>query len=84
MEHVGIQELKTNPAKIFARVVQGETLMVTQRGRPVGRIVPPVPTREEVIAAAEGLKALRREIVAQGGGISAEEIVASTHEGHRW
>ena len=84
MEHVGIQELKTNPARIFARVVQGETLMVTQRGRPVGRIVPPVPTREEVISATEGLKALRREIVAQGGGISAGEIVASTHEGHRW
>jgi prevent-host-death family protein len=84
MEHVGIQELKTNPARIFARVVQGETLMVTQRGRPVGRIVPPVPTREEVIAAAEGLKTLRREIVAQGGGISAEQIVSSTHEGHRW
>lgn len=37
---VGIRELKDNASAVIRRVAAGETIMVTDRGRPVARIVP--------------------------------------------
>ncbi len=37
---VGIRDLKQNASEVMARVKKGETVLVTDRGRPVGRIVP--------------------------------------------
>lgn len=40
MERIGIRELKQNASAVVRRVVSGETMEITDRGRPVARIVP--------------------------------------------
>jgi prevent-host-death family protein len=40
MERIGLRELRQNASRYIARVAQGETVEVTQRGRLVARIVP--------------------------------------------
>jgi prevent-host-death family protein len=40
METIGLRELNQNPSKAVARVRAGETILVTDRGRPVLRLVP--------------------------------------------
>ena len=64
MERIGLRELRQHASRYIARVAQGETVEVTQRGRLVARIVPAVEDpwedlilRGEVIPAAssEGL-----------------------------
>ncbi len=40
MIRVGIRELRQNASKLIRRVIDGETIEVTERGRPVARIVP--------------------------------------------
>jgi prevent-host-death family protein len=40
MERVGVRELKASLSRFLARVREGETVEVTDRGRPVARIVP--------------------------------------------
>ncbi|HVQ95511.1 MAG TPA: type II toxin-antitoxin system prevent-host-death family antitoxin [Mycobacteriales bacterium] len=42
METMGLRELNQNPSKAVARVRAGETIVVTDRGRPVLRMVPEV------------------------------------------
>ena len=40
MEQLGIRELKQNASAVVRRVAAGETMEITDRGRPVARIVP--------------------------------------------
>jgi prevent-host-death family protein len=40
MKTIGLRELNQNPSKAVARVRAGETIVVTDRGRPVLRLVP--------------------------------------------
>lgn len=40
METIGLRELNQNPSRAVARVRAGETIVVTDRGRPVLRLVP--------------------------------------------
>lgn len=42
METIGLRELNQNPSKVVARVRSGVSLVVTDRGRPVLRMVPEV------------------------------------------
>ncbi|GAA0940870.1 type II toxin-antitoxin system Phd/YefM family antitoxin [Kribbella koreensis] len=42
METIGLRELNQNPSKAVARVRAGETIVVTDRGRPVLRLVPEI------------------------------------------
>ena len=44
-DRVGIRELRQNLSRYVARTLRGESFEVTDRGRPVGRLVPP-PTGE--------------------------------------
>ncbi len=37
---VGIRELKTNLSRFLKYVKQGQTLIITEHGKPIGRIVP--------------------------------------------
>jgi prevent-host-death family protein len=51
MERIGLRELRQHASRYIARVAQGETVEVTQRGRLVARIVPARPdTWEDMIA----------------------------------
>jgi prevent-host-death family protein len=40
MEQVGVRELKQNASRVLDRVKAGESLEVTERGRPVARLTP--------------------------------------------
>lgn len=40
MERIGVRELRLNASRYLRRVASGETIEVTDRGRPVARIVP--------------------------------------------
>jgi prevent-host-death family protein len=42
METIGLRELNQNPSRAVARVRAGESLVVTERGRPILRMVPEV------------------------------------------
>jgi prevent-host-death family protein len=44
---VGVRELKSQLSKYLRRVKAGETVIITERGRPIGRIVPEPETLEE-------------------------------------
>lgn len=42
METIGLRELNQNPSRAVARVRAGESLVVTDRGKPILRMVPEV------------------------------------------
>lgn len=56
---VGIREAKINLSRILRRVRHGAEVVITDRGKPVGRIVP-------VRTSAAGLDALVSELEARG------------------
>lgn len=49
MERIGVRELRQNASRYLARVANGEAIEVTDRGRPVARLVP-VPAGESTLA----------------------------------
>ena len=38
--HIGVRELKNHLSQYLRRVKAGETVIITERGKPVGQIVP--------------------------------------------
>ena len=50
MNKVGIRELKSHLSHYLRRVKAGETLIITERGKPIGRIVPESQPLEERLA----------------------------------
>lgn len=56
METIGLRELNQNPSKAVARVRAGASLLVTDRGKPVLRMIPEAEhpsTLERLISAGE-------------------------------
>ncbi|HEX3789498.1 MAG TPA: type II toxin-antitoxin system prevent-host-death family antitoxin [Pseudonocardiaceae bacterium] len=56
METIGLRELNQNPSKAVARVRAGASILVTDRGKPVLRMVPEVEhpsTLQEMIDSGE-------------------------------
>ena len=49
---VGIRDLKNNLSRHLAKVKAGETIIVTDRGKPVARIVGIAKARKRIDAAA--------------------------------
>jgi prevent-host-death family protein len=49
MERIGVRELRQHASRYLARVVNGEPFEITDRGRPVARLVP-VPSGENALA----------------------------------
>lgn len=51
---VGIRDLKSQLSEYLRQVKAGETVIITEHGRPIGRIIPePVSIEERVRALAE-------------------------------
>jgi len=60
MTDVGIRALKQNASAVVAKVAAGEVITVTDRGRPVARMVPIRKSRlDELIDAGLATKATR-------------------------
>jgi prevent-host-death family protein len=49
----GVRELKTHLSTYLRKVKAGETIIITERGVPVGRIVPIAQTEESQLAALQ-------------------------------
>ena len=63
MATVGIRELKDHLSEYLRRVRDGELLVITDRGKPVGELGPP-----EAAGSVERARQLVREGVARWGG----------------
>ena len=61
MRTVGSRELKNRLGRYLGLVGKGETIIVTDRGKPVARLVPPTPEREDAVGLDEILKKLEAE-----------------------
>jgi prevent-host-death family protein len=49
-EHrVGIRELKSNLSAVLRQVKSGQAILITERGKPVGRILPAEASVEEML-----------------------------------
>ena len=80
-------EAKTRFGQLLDRVSQGEEVIVTRHDKPVARIVPAGrPTREEMGAAVESLRELRRTIAMRReiqSALTDDDIKSLIDEGHR-
>lgn len=61
MEEVGVRNIKNSLSKYLSRVKQGETLIITERGTPVAKLVPfqPALPKEITDLLAAGLASWR-------------------------
>ncbi len=81
MEEIGAYAAKTHFPKLLDRVSEGESVLITRRGKPVAKLVPAEDDhRKRAEAAVRRMEQRRREVV----GASLEELIASVHEGHRY
>jgi prevent-host-death family protein len=63
MDSVGLAEAKARLSELIARVVEGETVEITRRGKPVARITPVERSRKPI--DVEALRALTRSMPRQ-------------------
>ena len=61
MRTVGSRELKNRLGRYLGFVGRGETIIVTDRGKPVARLVPPEPEPETTYSVEDLLKRLEAE-----------------------
>ena len=94
MDQVGVRQLKQNASAVLRRVQAGEILEVTDRGRPVARLVPIKPMSRWDQLVAEGrlipakedlLENIRKHppIKLPPGSKTASEILAEMREDER-
>ncbi len=87
MASVTAFEAKTRFGKLLERVARGEEIIITRHDKPVARIVPEGRGNlEEIRAAVNGLRELRRRIEARLGGkqkMTAAQIRSLIQEGRR-
>ena len=80
MKTVSTAEAKTHLSALLGEVARGETIIITKRGRAVARLAPPeAPDRENAVAAADTLRAVRKRI----GWATTEDILLMRDEGRR-
>ncbi len=68
MKRIGIRELRQQASKYLRDVERGETIEVTDRGRPIARLVPvaPVDTYEELVRSGRIRPGSGRDILDLG------------------
>ena len=80
MEKIGAHEAKTHLPQLLDRVARGESLTITRHGRPVAHLVPVATDRERAREAAARIVERRRHLRQT----PLAELMATTHEGHRY
>jgi prevent-host-death family protein len=81
MREIQVSDAKARLPQILDDVERGETVVITRHGRPIARIVPEPPRRqEEIDKAIADIRALRARV----GSVATEELLHSRHEGHRY
>lgn len=64
MREVGIRALKQNASAVVAQVSAGESITITDRGRPVALLTPIPSSRVDQLIASGRARAARRDIAA--------------------
>ena len=80
MDSIGAYEAKTHLAQLLDRVARGESLTITRHGKPVARLVPVAGDRDRAREAAARIVERRRHLKLT----PLVELMATTHEGHRY
>ncbi len=80
METVGAYEAKMHLPKLLDRVARGENLTITRHGKPVAQLVPVATDRKRAQEALDRIAELRQHIKLA----PLVELMAMTHEGHRY
>jgi prevent-host-death family protein len=88
MERIGVRELRQHASRYLARVVGGETIEVTDRGRPVARLIPvrSDPWADMVAAGRVALSEDDRDVADEAPadyGIDASGVLASMRADER-
>ena len=82
MREVGAFEAKTHLSALLEAVAAGEEIVITKRGTPVARLVPPAGASEARRHAAWGrIKALRAELGARDW--TPDEVLSARDKGRR-
>src|SRR5437763_8187939 len=82
---VQASEAKTHLPQLLDEVERGATIVITRHGRRIARLVPEAQRRQqEIDAAIDAIKALGKEIRAEHGAMTIEEILSLRHEGHKY
>lgn len=80
MDAVGAFEAKNRLSELLRRAEAGEEIAITNRGRVVARLVPPLPEfdREEALRAVERIRARRRGVTL--GGLKIKDLIEEGRE----
>jgi prevent-host-death family protein len=87
MAEVGIRALKQNASAVVAEVAAGETVTITDRGRPVARMTPiPASRLEALVAEGSARPAARRitDLPAPAPGPDLSRVLAETRAEERY
>jgi len=68
MQEVGAFEAKNRLSELLRRAEAGEEIAITNRGKVVARLVPPLPTfdRVEALRAVDRIRARRKGVTLRG------------------
>lgn len=87
MSEVGIRALKQNASAVVADAVAGETVTITDRGRPVAQMTAILSSRLDGLLASGGARAAKRrlsDLPAPTGGPKLSEEVAAMRAAERY
>jgi prevent-host-death family protein len=88
MERIGVRELRQHASRYLAKVAHGETVEVTDRGRPVARLVPIRSNPwEDLVAAGKATPATDDADITDEApgeyGVDASGALAAMRQGER-
>lgn len=72
---INVKEARRHLRELLDRVERGEEVLITRRGKPVARLVPPRPAEESL----PGLGHFRASVALTGPSLS-QEVVAAREE----
>ena len=87
MMSVGTYEAKTHFAQFVERAARGEEFLITKKGKPMARILPPAtePVMKSAQEAWEDIRELQKEIRTSGKVLKKGESWRDfAHAGHRY
>jgi prevent-host-death family protein len=85
LREVQASEAKTHLPQLLDEVERGATIVITRHGRRIARLVPEAQRRQqEIDAALDNIEKLGREIRAEHGAMTTDEILSLRHEGHKY
>ncbi|GAB3275058.1 type II toxin-antitoxin system Phd/YefM family antitoxin [Kineosporia babensis] len=92
MQQIGIRELNQNTSQVLARVSGGESLEITDRGRPIARLVPVTDDQAALARLVASGKASPPTTTGPlplppawgDGGIDVSDTLAAMRDEERW